>query len=649
MTVENPNVRNTYGGNGSTTVFPFTFALNSEDVNNVEVVLTDTEGREARTTDFALSLNDKSVRYPKNAGAQPLPRGWKITLKRSVPYTQPLNLTSQGPFFAEDIEGQFDRQEMQIQQLAEVAERSVTVGFGADMTPEQFKQKFFDASKSAVTAANEARRKASEAAQSEKNASDSKNSAAASASAADQSARSAGDSKNTAASSATAATQAAAASEASRQASATIEANITNIQTNVRTMETHIERERAHVDGVKTAVDTVDVQVRNARQSAADEAERARRSAEEAEKAKRAAQDAIRMEGVVRSDNIEDGAIIPPKIADEAVIPQKLSKETINLFVPKDMYRDAFLVNRNIGGVTGIPNVDFAGIAVTKNANKAYPLNENGNVLVKANDDRDVLFIDESGHIRMIVARDGIKLLDTPTAPTAVRGTDSKQIATTAFVAQAIAALVSNLETPRLIVGHGFFGDYKRDTGDAIEGNGGANVNIGSWYGIGFYSTYNKKYTGSMNLRTGDWRTLGKIRADQGFVGDLAGTADNANKLGGQSLQWIVDQINAANTGIVAGSLTQNGWVKFANGFIVQWGVGAEVSGEKQFDITLPISFQSACFSVSVTVIQSGGVSSSYGEDFQIVEYNRDKIKLFLQHFELNSKPAKPLYIAIGA
>ena len=98
MTVENPNVRNTYGGNGSTTVFPFTFALNSEDVNNVEVVLTDTEGREARTTDFALSLDDKSVRYPKNAGAQPLPRGWKITLKRSVPYTQPLNLTSQGPF-----------------------------------------------------------------------------------------------------------------------------------------------------------------------------------------------------------------------------------------------------------------------------------------------------------------------------------------------------------------------------------------------------------------------------------------------------------------------------------------------------------------------------------------------------------------------
>jgi hypothetical protein len=234
MTVENPNVRNTYGGNGSTTVFPFTFALNSEDVNNVEVVLTDTEGREARTTDFALSLNDKSVRYPKNAGAQPLPRGWKITLKRSVPYTQPLNLTSQGPFFAEDIEGQFDRQEMQIQQLAEVAERSVTVGFGADMTPEQFKQKFFDASKSAVTAANEARSKASEAAQSERNASDSKNSAAASAGSAAQSAQQANDAKNAAASSAAGAAQ-------SQQASARSESNVRRMEENVANMKRHID------------------------------------------------------------------------------------------------------------------------------------------------------------------------------------------------------------------------------------------------------------------------------------------------------------------------------------------------------------------------------------------------------------------------
>ena len=307
MTVENPNVKNTYAGNGSTTIFPFTFLLNAEDVNNVVVTLTNEHGQENATTDFTLSLNDKVVRYPKS-GVQPLPHGWKITIQRQIPYTQPLNLTSQGPFFAEDIEAQFDRQEMQIQQLAEVAERSVTVGFGADMTPEQFKQKFFDASKSAVTAANEARSKASEAAQSEKNASDSKNSAAASASAADQSARSAGDSKNAAASSATAATQSAAASEASRQASATIETNIRNMQTNVRTMETHVEAARQHIDGVK-------VEVTQHASAAGEAARNARESEQSAERyagsAWRATSEIEASLGIGMFEYDEDGDVMP--------------------------------------------------------------------------------------------------------------------------------------------------------------------------------------------------------------------------------------------------------------------------------------------------------------------------------------------------
>jgi hypothetical protein len=229
----------------------------------------------------------------------------------------------------------------------------------------------------------------------------------------------------------------------------------------------------------------------------------------------------------------------------------------------------------------------------------------------------------------------------TPTAPTAGKGTNNGQIASTAFVAQAIAALVNSapgaldtlqelaqalgndanfsttvtnalagkvsksgdtmtgpLNVPILDVRSGFFGDYKRDSGDAIDGNGGANVNVGSWYGIGFYDTYNKKYTGSMDLRAGYWRTLGKIRADQGFVGDLAGTADNANKLGGQSLQWIINQINAAKTGIVAGNLAQNGWVKFANGLILQWGLS-----QKAYDsyVAFPVSYPQQCFCVQVS------------------------------------------------
>lgn len=169
MTVENPNVKNTYGGNGVTTVFPFTFLLNAEDVNNVVVTLTNEHGQENVTTDFTLSLNDKVVRYPKS-GVQPLPHGWKITIQRQIPYTQTLNLTSQGPFFAEDIEAQLDRQEMQIQQLAEIVERTVRVSISSDIDPADLIAKIFQTGVDVSAQLLAAQQSASAAAGSEVNA-----------------------------------------------------------------------------------------------------------------------------------------------------------------------------------------------------------------------------------------------------------------------------------------------------------------------------------------------------------------------------------------------------------------------------------------------------------------------------------------------
>ena len=76
-----------------------------------------------------------------------------------------------------------------------------------------------------------------------------------------------------------------------------------------------------------------------------------------------------------------------------------------------------------------------------------------------------------------------------------------------------------------------------KDSGDAITNNG-ANLEIGSWQGIGFYDTCDKRYTGTMNLRSGDWRTIGRIIADGGFEG----TATNANRLQDWTLQNILDE-----------------------------------------------------------------------------------------------------------
>ena len=57
---------------------------------------------------------------------------------------------------------------------------------------------------------------------------------------------------------------------------------------------------------------------------------------------------------------------------------------------------------------------------------------------------------------------------------------------------------------------------------------------------------------------------------------NISGNADsatNADKLDGYHASDIINRISAANTGgIVAASLTENGYVKFANGLILQWG-----------------------------------------------------------------------------
>ena len=76
------------------------------------------------------------------------------------------------------------------------------------------------------------------------------------------------------------------------------------------------------------------------------------------------------------------------------------------------------------------------------------------------------------------------------------------------------------LTVPTVALGSGHIGDFKRDVGDAITDNGGANINIASLFGVGFYSTYTKRYTGTMDLRSGNWRTLGAMTANSFYSDD---------------------------------------------------------------------------------------------------------------------------------
>nr|DAS84401.1 MAG TPA: Baseplate wedge protein [Caudoviricetes sp.] len=294
-------------------------------------------------------------------------------------------------------------------------------------------------------------------------------------------------------------------------------------------------------------------------------------------------------------------------------------------------------------------------------------------------------------------------LTGTPTAPTASAGTRSDQIATTNFVAAAITALVNsspaaldtlqelakaigndpNFATTILnklsekvsksgdtmsgdlnlskalnltggVTSAGFWAGQK-DTGDPISAQD-ANLVIGSWFGIAFRDMCNNQVSCGIDARTGNYLTNGKVIAKGGIEGrligkadsaghsDTSGRADNANMLGGQSLSDILGKINAQNTGgIVASSITQNGWVRFANGLIVQWGTIDGLSSVNKV-YAFPIEFPTQAFTVM-------GASISYEYGVALRTFSRAQFTASWWPDEFGSTPQNGhlvQFIAIG-
>ncbi|WP_308546029.1 hypothetical protein [uncultured Selenomonas sp.] len=94
---------------------------------------------------------------------------------------------------------------------------------------------------------------------------------------------------------------------------------------------------------------------------------------------------------------------------------------------------------------------------------------------------------------------------------------------------------------------------------------------------------------------------------------NISGTATNADKLDGYHASDLLKKIAAANTvGIVAASLTENGYAKFANGLILQWGNASGDDEGGNSNSTFPIAFPSMCFVVLVTQTRyKGGAALS--------------------------------------
>lgn len=127
-----------HAGNGSATVFPYGFPILS--ASHLAVIYTNAAGAETTLSPSEYSVTGigsragGSVTYMRSGS--PIASGTRLTLVRTVPYTQTTVLSNQGGYYPEVVEARFDLIAMAMQQLAEIVGRT-TVSSISDPATEQ--------------------------------------------------------------------------------------------------------------------------------------------------------------------------------------------------------------------------------------------------------------------------------------------------------------------------------------------------------------------------------------------------------------------------------------------------------------------------------------------------------------------------------
>ena len=175
-----------------------------------------------------------------------------------------------------------------------------------------------------------------------------------------------------------------------------------------------------------------------------------------------------------------------------------------------------------------------------------------------------------------------------------------------------------------LIINGGTSCHIKYGGGDVDENNAisqnKVNLLIGSWFSTGFRdlcSTGNPIRV-AINHRNGNIKTTGNVTANGAMYSATPGTSDNSTRVATTAfVQSLINSLKGSIDGtIVASNLAQNGYVKFSNGLILQWGLSNDIRTVTGTTISLPISFSNSAYIGLVTICRgnslSKGVLSSY-------------------------------------
>lgn len=119
MTISSETTKQTFVGNGAQTVFGYTFLLPTTAQYALYYVDADGTIFPVAQADYTLTGigNPAGGNLTYTRGGSPIDSGTSITLVRDIPYTQQTELTNQGAFYPNVVEGGMDRIVEQIQQL----------------------------------------------------------------------------------------------------------------------------------------------------------------------------------------------------------------------------------------------------------------------------------------------------------------------------------------------------------------------------------------------------------------------------------------------------------------------------------------------------------------------------------------------------
>lgn len=162
------------------------------------------------------------------------------------------------------------------------------------------------------------------------------------------------------------------------------------------------------------------------------------------------------------------------------------------------------------------------------------------------------------------------------------------------------------------------YGGGDVDENTAISQNK-VNLLIGSWYSTGFRdlcSTGNPIRV-AINHRNGNIKTTGNVIANGAMYSATPGTSDNSTRVATTAfVQSLINSLKGSISGaIVASNLAQNGYVKFSNGLIIQWGYfnsGRQSYPTDSSTFGFPITFPNSCYQTILSANDGGTYTASW-------------------------------------